>query len=1139
MAHFSGLRAALPFLAGVCGLVLVAFDAAAYTSNPAGSSVITGRTNKNGGAGCNTCHGAQDTTVGVAITGPTAAPYVLSAGQSGTFTITATKSGTSGYYMGIAVAATDATSLSNFAGEPTAITNGEVIHHSGAGALRTSNGTTANYKFTFTMPGAATPGSSKTIYGLAAMGAPRAPWNHASNVTVYVPPSAPSSVTASNVTAASVDLAWSGGGTNYLVVYKTGGTAPSSTSDGTALDLGTSTSTTVSGLAQSTQYSFAVFSKISGVAVYSTSAATTTATTSTPVAAPRYVNAATGNNTGNCTSLGAPCKTITYAMAQATTGSPGDSVNVAAGTYNATLGETFPISIKSGVQLQSTGTAANTIVDATGANARVFDASGSNASTVIQGFTITGGLHLPATNSNAQGGAILIDNLAQIKVRRNIFVDNEARGYNGVAPSSPSGGVAYGGAIVSSNASPTIENNVFNSNTVRGGDGVSKFDGSAGGDGGHGHGGAVFVGGGAAIIVNNTFYANEARGGAGGSSNASSGGSGGLAFNGAVESNNANVVNNIFVNNSAAGGSGGGGSPAGSTGNSFNGALNDNGGPSTTNNLFFGNTAGSNGDTQGANAVLLDPQFHAAPTNLRILITSPAKAAGTAAGAPATDLDGTTRPAPPSIGAFEASDPTVTYNLVLEGWQQVSPYVVTSATGSGTATYNTATRALTLNLPYSGLSSTETGAHIHGPAARGANAGIYFGLAAGSPKTDTVTLTTQQETELNAGQLYVNIHTSTYGAGELRAQIDNVGATVTRALTVTKAGSGTGTVTGTAEPGTVINCGSDCAETVPNGKVVTLTAAASGGSTFTGWSGACTGTGSCPVTMDAAKTVTASFDPPVTSASADLALAQAVAPNPASAGKDVMFTMTVTNNGPATANAVTLTNPLPAGSSYVWASASCSLSSGTVTCSRSSLASGAGAVFKVVVRPAAAGSITNNAAVAASESDPASANNSVSTAVTVNSTPVAAQVLRYRLYSDVTKEHHFTTDQNEYNVLGTYVGTWVQEGTVGKVLNNPGSYNSVAAVPYYRLYDTATRWHHWTTDANEYYTLIEFSNWNAEGVDGYILPTQATSSIPLYRLLYPFIPGLHHWTIDQNEYNTLITPSYGWIGEGGSGFVIP
>jgi len=56
-----------------------------------------------------------------------------------------------------------------------------------------------------------------------------------------------------------------------------------------------------------------------------------------------------------------------------------------------------------------------------------------------------------------------------------------------------------------------------------------------------------------------------------------------------------------------------------------------------------------------------------------------------------------------------------------------------------------------------------------------------------------------------------------------------------------------------------IRCGSDCTELYAAGTVVTLTARAGRGSAFTGWSGACTGSGTCTVTMDAAKTVTATF----------------------------------------------------------------------------------------------------------------------------------------------------------------------------------------------------------------------------------------------------------------------------------------
>jgi glucuronoarabinoxylan endo-1,4-beta-xylanase len=74
-------------------------------------------------------------------------------------------------------------------------------------------------------------------------------------------------------------------------------------------------------------------------------------------------------------------------------------------------------------------------------------------------------------------------------------------------------------------------------------------------------------------------------------------------------------------------------------------------------------------------------------------------------------------------------------------------------------------------------------------------------------------------------------------------------------LSVTRSGSGSGTVAGGA-----INCGSTCsASNLASGTTVTLTATAASGSTFSGWSGACTGTGACVVTMTANQAVTATF----------------------------------------------------------------------------------------------------------------------------------------------------------------------------------------------------------------------------------------------------------------------------------------
>ena len=83
-------------------------------------------------------------------------------------------------------------------------------------------------------------------------------------------------------------------------------------------------------------------------------------------------------------------------------------------------------------------------------------------------------------------------------------------------------------------------------------------------------------------------------------------------------------------------------------------------------------------------------------------------------------------------------------------------------------------------------------------------------------------------------------------------------------LSVNKTGAGTGTVT--ADSG-AINCGATCSDIYP-GTTVTLTATPAAGSTFAGWGGGCVGTGTCVVTVDTVKIVTAQFDifvgPPVT-----------------------------------------------------------------------------------------------------------------------------------------------------------------------------------------------------------------------------------------------------------------------------------
>ncbi len=80
-------------------------------------------------------------------------------------------------------------------------------------------------------------------------------------------------------------------------------------------------------------------------------------------------------------------------------------------------------------------------------------------------------------------------------------------------------------------------------------------------------------------------------------------------------------------------------------------------------------------------------------------------------------------------------------------------------------------------------------------------------------------------------------------------------------LIVTRPGDGLGLVTSDGNPGWTIDCGSVCSQNynANNRQVVTLTAAADIGSVFLGWGGDCAGTGSCSVTMDADRSVAATF----------------------------------------------------------------------------------------------------------------------------------------------------------------------------------------------------------------------------------------------------------------------------------------
>jgi len=152
-------------------------------------------------------------------------------------------------------------------------------------------------------------------------------------------------------------------------------------------------------------------------------------------------------------------------------------------------------------------------------------------------------------------------------------------------------------------------------------------------------------------------------------------------------------------------------------------------------------------------------------------------------------------------------------------------------------------------------------------------------------------------------------------------------------------------------------------------------------------------------------TVTSTLDPnamndsatattTVVGPSADLAVTKVDTPDPVSAGANLTYTINITNNGPNDAASVSLSDTLPAGTTFVSLSSpagwSCTTpavgGTGTVSCSMATLAPGTG-LFTLVV---AVGSgvpggtvITNTATVAGATTDPNLSNQSATTTTTV------------------------------------------------------------------------------------------------------------------------------------------------------------
>ena len=171
--------------------------------------------------------------------------------------------------------------------------------------------------------------------------------------------------------------------------------------------------------------------------------------------------------------------------------------------------------------------------------------------------------------------------------------------------------------------------------------------------------------------------------------------------------------------------------------------------------------------------------------------------------------------------------------------------------------------------------------------------------------------------------------------------------------------------------------------------IITITVmpkGAAGGTTITNTASVTSGVGDTDTSNNTASQTT-KVD---TVAEADLAVTKSDSPDPVLAGASLTYTLTVTNNGTATAPNVVLTDTLPANvtvDSVVPSQGSCTLASGELTCNLGTIADSANATVIITVTPSGAAGgtiITNVASVASGLTDPVSSNDSVGQNTTVD-----------------------------------------------------------------------------------------------------------------------------------------------------------
>ena len=183
---------------------------------------------------------------------------------------------------------------------------------------------------------------------------------------------------------------------------------------------------------------------------------------------------------------------------------------------------------------------------------------------------------------------------------------------------------------------------------------------------------------------------------------------------------------------------------------------------------------------------------------------------------------------------------------------------------------------------------------------------------------------------------------------------------------------------------------------------------------------------------------------------ADVGIGQTASASPVVQGSNLVYTVTVTNVGPGTALNVVISDPLPAGLSYV-SSSSGGVVGGTFTASLGNLAAGANSTITITNRAVSLGAVTNTVAVATGSTDSNSGNNSASVSTAIRAPATLITVLNAKLLAENFTPANGTVDPGETVSVALTLGNTGEIDTanlVATLLNTGGVTASSGSANY-------------------------------------------------------------------------------------------